>query len=144
MKQNRVLVVDDDKDFRNLIVDYLEEEGFSTLQAENGYIAFKHIEHEKPDLILLDIQMPGKNGLDVCRFLKAQPSTYGIPVIIVTGSNSLSDRLSGYLAGARRYLSKPLELGELGECVRNVLHQHDIGERQIGDIFSQNLLQGNE
>ena len=142
MNKNSILVVDDDKDFRNLIADYLEEEGFNTLQAENGAIALKHIEREIPDLILLDIQMPLVNGLDVCRILKAKPSTSAIPVIIVSGSNALSDMLTSYITGVIRFLAKPFELGELGECVRKVLHLRDNMMRQIDDMFSQRFPQG--
>ncbi|MFA6448985.1 MAG: response regulator [bacterium] len=144
MKPNRILVVDDDKDFLDIIVDYLEEQGFSTLQAENGAVAISHIESEKPDLILLDIKIPALNGLEVCRILKKKPSTSNIPVIIVTGSASLNDMLTGYLAGAIRYLSKPFELNELGECIRNVLTQQGINGRQPDNIFSQRALQGND
>lgn len=121
MKNNCILIVDDDKDFRDMIVDYLETEGFCTFQAENGDVALKHIENKKPDLILLDIIMPASDGLDVCRILKSQPSTSDIPIIIVTASTLLSHKLSGYLAGAMRWLGKPFTLGELGECIRNVL-----------------------
>lgn len=128
MKKNCILVVDDDKKYRDMIVDYLEEQGFSTLQAESGDIAFKHIEQIRPDLILLEILMHAGNGLEVCHKLKAEPSTSAIPVIIVSGSASLHDKLSGYFAGAMRYLAKPFELGELGECVSTVLYPQGVSE----------------
>lgn len=119
------MVVDDDKDFRDLIVGFLEEEGFGALEAGSGDIALEMIEREKPDLILLDIKIPEQSGLDVCRALKAQPATAAIPVVIITGSSSLNDKLAGYLSGAMRYLIKPFALGELGECVRNILYRQD-------------------
>ena len=131
MKQNYILIVDDDKDFRDFIVDYLEEQGFSTRQAENGETAIKHIMSEKPDLILLDIQLPTITGLDVCRILKARSSTSDIPVIFVTGNHTPSNMLSSYLAGAGRYLSKPFMLSELKESVHHALRHHDIGEDRL-------------
>ena len=123
MKPNSILIVDDDKDIRDLMVDYLEEQGFSTYQAGNAGTAIKYFESKKPDLILLDIEMPGRSGLEVCRILKAKSSTSEIPVIIVSGSTSRGDILSAYLAGAWMFLSKPFALGELGECVSNALYQ---------------------
>lgn len=123
MKPNSILIVDDDKDLRDLMVDFLEEQGFSMLQAENAVAAFKTIHLEKPDLILLDIEMPGKNGLDICRILKAKPSTSDIPVIIVSGSMASGNMLSAYLAGAALFLRKPFILKELGESVKNMLRQ---------------------
>jgi two-component system, OmpR family, phosphate regulon response regulator PhoB len=127
VKQHCILIVDDDKDFREMIAEYLQDEGFCTLQARNGEIALENIEREKPDLIILDIHLPTGNGLDICRRLKSRTSTRDIPIIIVTGRASIQNMRSSYLAGAKRYLVKPLEMGELGECVHNILPEvhHD-------------------
>ena len=87
--------------------------------------------------------MPDRNGLHICRNLKSRPATADIPVIIVTGDASLNNMVSGYLAGARRFLSKPFELGELGEYVQKIFNRHDTGENIYDDTFSQSLLEGN-
>ena len=125
MKNNYILAINDDKDFTDAIVDYLEKEKFSIIMAPNRDIAFKHIEIKKPDLILLDIQMRAGTGLEVCRILKAQPSTADIPVIVYSVNSSLINMMASYLAGANRYIGRPFELNELMECVQNVLRQQD-------------------
>lgn len=141
MDENLVLVVDDDSDFRDLITCYLEEEGFETMQAESGVAALDLIATKKPGLILLDIVMPCMNGLDVCRILKSQAATSDIPIIMVTATISLSHKIAGYLAGARRYLCKPFALDELGECIRNVMHLDEaIGESGYRGAYSNNIL----
>jgi len=125
MSNNYILVINDDKEFTKSIVNFLEKEGFSIILAENEHIAFKHIERKKPDLILLDIQKPAEKGLEVCRILKGHPYTSDIPVIVFSVNTSLNNMMSGYLAGANRYLGRPFDFGELGECVRNFVRQND-------------------
>jgi DNA-binding response OmpR family regulator len=125
MKEKFILVINDDKEFTDSIVNFLEKEGFCIIMAENEHVAFKHIERKKPGLILLDIQKPAGKSLEVCRILKARPSTSAIPVIIFSAKTSLNNMMSGYLAGANRYIGRPFELSELGECVQNILRQQD-------------------
>lgn len=144
MKKHTILVIDADEQYSELMVEYLEEEGFSALRAEDSDVALKHIAVEKPDLILLDIMMPSGKGMDVCRTLKTTPSTSAIPIVIVTGSESLNDKLSGYLTGAMEWLAKPFELGELGECVRNVLWQSNCYNRQADNNFEKRMAQGDK
>ena len=127
-----IMVVDDQEDFRDFIVTYLEDEGFSVLQAEDGDSALEMLSSQRPNLILLDVMMPHKNGYDVCRDIKTNPNTSDIPVVFVTAKNGLSDKLAGYISGGQRFLCKPFELNELDECIRVVMRQQNIRDSQYG------------
>ena len=130
MNNVKVLVVDDQEDFRDFLVTYLEGEGFATLQADDGDTALDTIREQKPQLILLDVMMPNKNGFDVCRDIKSNPATADIPIIFVTAKAGLSDKLAGYISGGQRYLCKPFELSELDDCIQAVLRQQNIKQVQ--------------
>jgi DNA-binding response OmpR family regulator len=130
-----ILVVDDQEDFRDFLVTYLEGEGFHVLQAEDGEDALTLINNQKPHLVLLDVMMPDKNGYDVCRDIKSSTATADIPIIFVTAKTGLSDKLAGYISGGQRYLCKPFELSELDECVRAVLRQQNLKHNQLNHNF---------
>lgn len=126
MKDITVMVVDDNEEFREIISAYLEEEGYDVMQAEDGDVALENIKFRKPNLIILDIMMPKKDGYNVCRELKANQETAHIPIIFLSAKSSLSDKLTGYISGGQRYLCKPFDMNELDECMRNVLRQQSI------------------
>ena len=127
----KVMVVDDQEDFREFLMTFLEGEGYQTLQAGDGDIALEMLREQKPNLILLDVMMPNRNGFDVCRDIKSNPDTADIPIIFITAKTGLSDKLAGYISGGQRYLCKPFELSELEECIRSVLRQQHIAEKQL-------------
>ncbi|MEG0881544.1 MAG: response regulator, partial [Janthinobacterium sp.] len=106
--QALVLVVDDDSMTRFLVTEALEPEGFRIEEAASGLEALAAFQRRVPDLILLDVMMPGMSGHDTCRQLKAAPLTAAIPVIFVTALNDMRDELSGFEAGAVDYITKPL------------------------------------
>lgn len=108
-----VLVVDDDPSVRMLVPNLLRSEGFLTLIAANGQEGVQQAIERKPDLILLDINMPEMNGLDACQALKAAPETAEIPVIFMTSLGNDVDRLKGFEVGGEDYVIKPLNHLEL-------------------------------
>lgn len=108
-----LLVVDDEPLNRKLLHDRLEPEGYRVLQAETGPQALELLAREPVDLVLLDVRMPGMDGLEVCRRLRAQPREGFLPVILVTGLSSQDDRHLGFAAGADEFISKPIDLREL-------------------------------
>jgi DNA-binding response OmpR family regulator len=112
-----ILVVDDSPTARELITNILQSRGFKTMTASNGKEALHKAQSESPDLILLDVVMPGQNGFQVCRQLKTEDSTKDIKVILVTSKNQKSDRFWGLKQGADDYLVKPFEKSDLIKCV---------------------------
>jgi len=116
----RVLVVDDDEPSRSLMRQYLEREGYSVAEAGDGPAALRAVSAERPDVVVLDLGLPGIDGLDVLRSIRR---TSGIAVIVVTGRDEEVDKLSGFDAGADDYVVKPISLVELGARVRAVLRR---------------------
>jgi len=114
-----VLVADDDKDIRELLQAYLEASGCRVITASNGIGALEVATRQNVDLALLDISMPGKSGLEVCRAMRAERRTQLIPVMIVTAHNS--ERLEAIDAGADEFLSKPMDSVILLTSARSLL-----------------------
>jgi DNA-binding response OmpR family regulator len=112
-KSARILVVDDIPDTLELLSNWLEVQGFKTIQARNGQQAIDMASIHKPDLILLDVMMPKMDGIETCRQLKAKPQTANIPVILVTAKDPSDARADGMMAGAVDYITKPINLQDL-------------------------------
>lgn len=115
-----VLLVDDQSDTAALVEHYLQKAGFVVRRAETGEQALAAIPVLRPSVVLLDIMLPGIDGLEVCRRLKADPQTFEIPVILVTGLTRREDRVRGIEAGADDFLSKPVHPEELVARVRTL------------------------
>jgi signal transduction histidine kinase len=116
-----VLVIDDEETQRLLTRDCLEEEGFKVEEASNGKDGLDRIRALRPDLVLLDVMMPGMDGFEVCQKLRADPEIGHTPVIIVTGREETEDVKKGFSTGATDFLAKPLNWGILPNRVRYVL-----------------------
>jgi len=123
-----ILIVDDDVQSCKLLETLLRPEGYRTLSATSGADALASIAERAPDLILLDIMMPGMDGCQVATQLKANPATSSIPIIMVTARNDRSARLSGLDAGAEDFLTKPVDRAELWLRVRNLLRLKELGD----------------
>lgn len=108
-----ILIVDDNPVNIGLVVDHLEEHGLDVTVALGGEEALKRAELVQPDLILLDVMMPGIDGFETCRRLKANPVTRGIPVIFMTALADIQDKVSAFAAGGVDYVSKPFQIEEL-------------------------------
>lgn len=119
--QKRILLVDDDPRNLRLLEGMFYTEPYQLLKATSGAEALAIIERENPDLVLLDIMMPGLSGYEVCRYIKSQPSTRIIPVVMVTALHEVNDRIQAMEAGADDFLSKPIDAAELIVRVRSLL-----------------------
>lgn len=120
-KPARILVVDDIPDTLDLLTNWLEVQGFKTIQARSGQQALDMAAIHKPDLILLDVMMPKMDGIETCRQLKAKPQTASIPVILVTAKDPSDARADGMMAGAVDYITKPINLQDLTTRVEAAL-----------------------
>ncbi len=107
MAKERILVVDDDEDILELIRFNLVKEGYQVVTALTGEEALEQAKHESPDLILLDLMLPGLDGLDVCRRLKGSTDTSSIPIIMLTAKTEDADIVLGLELGAEDYITKP-------------------------------------
>lgn len=121
-----VLVVDDSSANLTTLTDYLEDSGFQTLVANNGEQALQTAIQHRPDLILLDVVMPGLDGFETCRRLKAHDATKEIPVIFMTALSSTEDKIKGFEVGAVDYVPKPFRQEEIRARVTTHLQIRDL------------------
>jgi putative two-component system response regulator len=117
----KILIVDDESGARAALEFLLRREGFEVRDAPDGPTAIQECATFRPDLILLDIMMPGMDGFEVCRHIKATPETRLTPVVLITGLTATEDRIMGINSGADDFLSKPIDLNELLARTRSLL-----------------------
>jgi len=129
MKPRRILVVDDTPMNVKLLVDLLDAAGYETVSAAGGAEALDCIAARPPDLVLLDVMMPGMNGYEVCERLRAQPATALLPVVLVTALDGKDDRVRGIEAGADDFLTKPINKHELLARVKSLLRIRTLHEQ---------------
>ena len=122
-RRSRVLVVDDTESVRSLFRKLLSSDGHDVVSAADGAAALEAVQRHRPDVVLLDVDMPTMDGLEVCRRLKADPSTRLTPVVMVTGQTDLNDRLRGIEAGADDFIVKPFNRNTLMTKVARVMNQ---------------------
>ena len=115
----KVLVVDDERQIRDLLGEFLEQEGYEVFLASAGEEAIELAEREIPHAILLDVKMPGIDGIEVCKRLKAEPKTQFIPVIMITGY--VDNKMVAIESGADDFVNKPIYLAELAVRVKSIL-----------------------
>ena len=142
MARETILIVDDEEDIIELIKYNLKTEGYVILTAGTGEQALKTARKSLPDLIVLDLMLPGIDGLDVTRHLKNNDQTADIPIVMVTAKGEESDVVTGLELGANDYISKPFSPRELVARIRAILRRRRktgeketaSGIRQIGDM----------
>jgi DNA-binding response OmpR family regulator len=132
----KILVVDDEPKIIQLTQDYLENAGFSVISAGDGERALAIIQVEKPDLVVLDLGLPGMDGLDVCRSIR---KTSNLPIIMLTARDEETDKLVGLELGADDYITKPFSPKELVARVRSVLRRSELVQEgreviRVGDV----------
>jgi DNA-binding response OmpR family regulator len=140
MIKQKVLIVDDEASIQELIRFNLEQSGFDTEVASDGLAALEMFESYKPDLIVLDLMLPGKDGYDVCKEIRR---TSNVPIIMLTAKETELERVLGLELGADDYMTKPFSPLELVARIKAVLRrasgqeQQDENEYKVGNIFLQ-------
>jgi phosphate regulon transcriptional regulator PhoB len=121
--QKKILVVDDEKDIVELIAYNLEQEGFTVLRAYDGQAAWEMIRAARPDMVLLDLMLPGLSGMEVCKLIRRHGETEMLPVIMLTAKSDQVDKILGLELGADDYMTKPFSVRELVARIRAVLRR---------------------
>ncbi|NLJ60454.1 MAG: response regulator transcription factor [Firmicutes bacterium] len=132
MESVRILVIDDEEAIGNVIKDYLEAQGYEVFWAEDGLSAIDMFQRINPDLIILDLMLPGKSGFDVCKELRKDSN---VPVIMLTAKSDEIDRVLGLELGADDYVTKPFSLRELAARVKAVLRRVGKGVEDQRDVL---------
>ncbi|WP_422444252.1 response regulator [Thermoanaerobacterium sp. DL9XJH110] len=123
MTKEKILIVDDEPHILELVRYNLEASGFKVIEAMDGKTAIELTESQRPDLILLDLMLPGVDGLEVCRILRRQSSTRDIPIIMLTAKGEEIDKVLGLEIGADDYITKPFSPRELTARIKAVLRR---------------------
>jgi phosphoserine phosphatase RsbU/P len=113
VKEGTILVVDDQPANLKVLFSFLKTHEFQIRVADNGEKALRVLENEQPDLILLDVLIPGMNGFEICKQIKENKDTANIPVIFMTALNSVEDKMTGFEAGGVDYITKPFQQVEV-------------------------------
>ena len=135
----KILIVEDEGNIRQLVRYNIEKEGFQVMEAADGLQGLRTAQKEKPDLVLLDLMLPGMDGLEVCRTLKGAPATSALPIIMLTAKAEEVDKIIGLELGADDYMTKPFSPRELTARIKAVLRRSQKetalpGELQVGRL----------
>jgi twitching motility two-component system response regulator PilG len=123
METRRILVVEDEESLLKLESILLTTRGYKVTGATNGLKALEEIAKDRPDLVLLDIMMPGIDGFEVCRRIKENPATRSLPVVMLTAKKTSTDQARGAEVGADAYLTKPFKSGRIIEVIEGLLRK---------------------
>ena len=136
MTPPRILIVEDEQTIAEVLEYNLQKEGFEVELEYRGDTALDAIHSNPPDLILLDLMLPGLDGLEICRTIKRDPRTEGIPLVILTAKGEEVDRIVGLELGADDYISKPFSPREVVLRVKAVLRRSETGDRKEPEVVS--------
>jgi DNA-binding response OmpR family regulator len=133
---NKILLIDDDATLLDLLSQYLKEAGFQVFTAENGTLGIKLAYNEQPDLVLLDVMMPGMDGWEICARLREMTQ---VPIVMVTAKSSEADKLRGFKLGVDDYVTKPFSFAELTARVQAVLARANLPGKETGYATHGNI-----
>ncbi len=119
----KILVVEDSADIRDMAVRHLKRHGYRVTEAEDGEKGVEMAKAEKPDLILMDLNLPTVDGWEAIRLLRSLPNTRGIPIVAITAHTTSGDRDAGYEAGADAFVTKPIDFAALVERIQALLEK---------------------
>ncbi len=137
MAQKKILIVDDEKDIVELISYNLEQEGFAVIKAYDGQMAWERVKTAKPDLVVLDLMIPGIHGLEVCKLIRRDAATETLPIIMLTAKSDQVDKILGLELGADDYITKPFNVRELIARIRAVLRRYEgRQQRELSETFA--------
>lgn len=119
----KVIIIEDDQDIAGLVEHYLAADGFRVSIVADGAEGLKRVKASPPDLVILDLMLPGMDGLDVCKALRAAPATSALPILMLTAKGEESDKVIGLELGADDYLTKPFSPKELVARVKSLLRR---------------------
>jgi phosphate regulon transcriptional regulator PhoB len=134
MKKATILVIDDEKDLIELVRYNLEKDGFDVIAATDGQSGLEVVKKHRPDLVVLDLMMPGMDGLQICKQLRSDPRMGRIPVIMLTAKATEADRIVGLELGADDYITKPFSPREVVARVKAVLRRSSPAAEQRQEI----------
>lgn len=138
------MVVEDEPDIRKLVHYNLAQERFKVIEAEDGEKALKLVQREKPQLIVLDLMLPGLSGLELCRNLRERPETSQIPILMLTAKAGEADRIVGLEMGADDYLTKPFSPRELVARVKAILRRTEMQSgHPVSEVYEKGPLKIN-
>ena len=127
----KILVVEDEPDIRKLVQYNLLQERYKVLEAEDGEQALKIVQRDKPNLVILDLMLPGLSGIEVCKLLRERPDTARLPILMLTAKAGEADRVLGLEMGADDYLAKPFSPRELVARVRAILRRANVASQPV-------------
>jgi len=137
MVQKKILVVDDEKDIVELISYNLEQEGLAVIKAYDGQMAWERVKTAKPDLVVLDLMIPGIHGLEVCKLIRRDAATGTLPIIMLTAKSDQVDKILGLELGADDYITKPFNVRELIARIRAVLRRYEgRQQKELSETFA--------
>lgn len=136
----KILIIEDEQKLVNRLAEKLRTEGYTVETATDGEVGWDKLQSEKPDLVVLDIMLPGLDGLSLCRMVRSEPTTSHISIIMLTARGTEVDKIVGLESGADDYIVKPFGLGEFLARVRAVLRRPaSSGEIQQDELLSDDL-----
>lgn len=133
MEAKDILIVEDEADIHELIRYMLEKEGFGVRGVHDGEAALREVQKRRPDLVLLDLMLPGMDGLEICRRLRSAPETADLPIVMLTARGEETDVVAGLNLGADDYVTKPFSPRVLAARVRTVLRRGGRGAQPEPD-----------
>lgn len=136
---NRILVVDDDAVSRKLVATTLIKSGYDVIPVASGSEALSAVEQEPPDLIILDVMMPEINGYDLCKRFRSMPQTSHLPIIMLTGQDSLEEKIKGFEAGADDYITKPFQPVELVARIGVLMRRSRVIEKEMESVQGKTI-----